>query len=1353
MWTLFGTLVDAAKNPVPQATVTVYPPAESYNDVPGSLLTRPYTATTGTDGTFTMTVDSVPGIVWLIQVDNDQPVTIPDPGDGQSININRLTPAYVPNWMGGKRVAVGAGIAALRTVGTDLVATLTNGSTLPPVPLWSGSALDADDSARALMSFAQAHLIDDDPCVVVMGQGDAEGAGSTMPSNRWMNVLMDSLRSNYSKFTDDRGVGYVPALYSDQSMASSNYRTSSGGNVSLVHDAGGLGFRTALLEPDADDPSMVTWPAFDCSSITVYYPTDAERKGSLQVWVDGVKVTTLSCDPGANEPNAAASYTWRGLDGAHTLRIIRDTVNDSPALVHGAYFATSDQGVRVYDASSGGDSPQTASMLANGPLVSPGAQTKVYQSLAALQPNLVILSLGQADMTSSTYLQWGADLATVAQLIKTACPQAGILLVHSPMLLSDANTPSVGSVRTLIQFEDEARNAIATKAGASMLSLGRIWNPQPGAGAAQQDPWGWLDADGTAPSDTGHALIANYIVALFRKVLSGGVVTSIDGKSGAVILTGDDIKPGGSALNPAVVASGVVRPGSYADGSGQWTPLPTRSSLSQQRGMVPFKAALATGTAKVLFLGDGKAEGAGATVLDRRWQSLVTASLREQAFGSSGADQGAGYVPVWNTSVQAGLTTGQTPVFSNVEDVDYTLLSDQAGLGLRSARLFTVGTTITFPGQACRYLTICYTSVANGGGVVDVLVDGQTQTSIDTTMGDSDVVVADGMGVGRVSLDLNTVDVRQVQLRVSSGTPTIEGVFFATSLSGLSVADSTRQTFNLVGPTQGAGSVSTADQLEMAALANFNPDLIVLATGTTEQSTGDDASWREDLTAYLQRLAQHCPAAGILMLQGAARPVDVRDPAIGLARSAAYSSTAQQVTDQSSIASAVFESALWQPTDADVSNPLDPVEQDPFGWLADDTNPSDLGHARIAEHLLQTIIPGTGAAVNANTLTTTVLDSALASDMANISSASRSVLDATYERRDLFRGLLPWRAAYANRRHAAASIAVVSDFEGIGATPPVWANTWQQILADQLAGTDVGQNLVVPAYSPASQLVANATMTPSSGVGTPAVAINGSGVGGKILQMPSGASASYPARPMTGFRVWYRGISTDGSADVSVDGTVVGTIDGSVATEAGVWPADGWNFVANGSHTVEITSKAKQFELAAVEFANGDETTGVHMYDHSRYAMRMEDATSSGSVAGMWKMIAAQEPSLLIIMLGADDLGKSPDTYTSSLVSLQQNIDAALVGTSYSILLAMSPKPVLNPPGTTAQWNTYVDACRAVAAAYPTRCSFVDLQGMWPDLVLGGSTSLGLMVEDDYPFNFSPAGQQAVADALYRVLG
>lgn len=1345
-WNLYGTLESAAREPLAGVPVVVYPPASSYNDANTHVIDKVAADVSNEQGYFSIPVASVPGIVWLVGVGTDEPVTIPDPGPGASVNIDSLNPAYVPNWQGGKRVSQGAGIVSLRAEGSDLIATLNNGAVLPPVPFWSGETLDANDSSRAFLPLSSQHDQNAAMRVLVVGGGDGEGAGADVPADRWIDVMGDILRSAYGGVSGDQGVGYIPAVYADQSMNASPLQPALTGTV-IPTNTSGLGNRSVQLGPDGSDSSSITWPAQKCNSITVHYATDANSKGSFQVWVDGTKQATLSSDPGSGDPNAAKTWTWTGTPANHTLRIIWDpTANSQPAVVQGAFFSTSTVGVKIYDGSRGGTTPQNLFEVA-------GDQS-TKDLLAALQPHLVVLAFGRDEMATSTAAAWGASLRGTMAMIGNSAPGAGVLVVHDPMILSDANGATGALPNTVLtSFEDAARNVVADYPAASVLNLSRLWQPRPGSGSAAQDPWGWLDVDGDF-STQAHMLVGRYVARVFQKVLSGGAVTSVSGRTGNITLTASDITSTGGGFDPEVLAGGFPESGKYVDGSGQWTPLPAAGALTQQRGLIPMKEALEAGTVRIAVVGDGKAEGGGASDISLRWQRKISDALRDQMFASPNADQGAGYIPVWSTVLKSEATFGSGVVLSGAENSDYTLIGNAGGFGGRSAILQTVGTSATFPSSTVRYLTVCWTIDPANGGTFTVVVDGNLLATIDTTQQPTAAigeVTTDLPNIGRQIIDLESIDTRQVVLASTGGTPTIEGILFATSNTGLTMVDASSSNFALVSDDFNAGSVDDlkTNKLANASLAQFDPHLVILATGTAEQEFADDTAWRTALGAYISTLTTVCPNAGVLLLHGAARPEDVRDPGIGLGRCGTYESSSQIITGQAQFATMVRESTLWQPNAKAVLNPENPTEQDPAGWLNGDFYPSDFGHARIAEHLVQTLIPGSGSATSANTLTVAMLDAALASDLSNVGSASRTLLDASYRRKDQRTGLIPWLAGYAARKASFTSIVVLSDFEGVGAATPVRDNKWQSLLRESLSGAATS-GMIIPGYTAASGLTTEATYSPTSGASAPSVVVEGNGFGGRIIRIPSTGSVTLPAVTCTSFRLWYRIDSThSGAADVAVDGTKVGSIAANgTANEIARWPVAGPQTVTAGSRVVKISATSGSFDLAAVEFFNGDETVGIHLYDHSRQGMQLADAVSSSS-GGMWQMIAATSPALLVVMLGSHDLGGDTATFNSNLLALQQKISQ--YAPNSSVLLAVPPRPVVNGADP-AQWDSFVNGMVTLAGLNPAKYAITNLQETWPLLQVGGATSLGLMVETDYPINYSPAGHQAVADALLRVL-
>ena len=128
-------------------------------------------------------------------------------------------------------------------------------------------------------------------------------------------------------------------------------------------------------------------------------------------------------------------------------------------------------------------------------------------------------------------------------------------------------------------------------------------------------------------------------------------VQSVAGKQGDVTLTADDITDGEQRWGAAVVNS------------------------SSEKGLTPFRKAVGSGSATVAVVGGSSTEGAGVSILDKRWQDTLRDSLR-QTTGLT-ANTGVGYIP-------ARYATGglyPTPRLMGTEGTDYAF-STHSGLCL-----------------------------------------------------------------------------------------------------------------------------------------------------------------------------------------------------------------------------------------------------------------------------------------------------------------------------------------------------------------------------------------------------------------------------------------------------------------------------------------------------------------------------------------------------------------------------------------------------------------------------------------------------------------------------------------------
>ncbi len=294
-----------------------------------------------------------------------------------------------------------------------------------------------------------------------------------------------------------------------------------------------------------------------------------------------------------------------------------------------------------------------------------------------------------------------------------------------------------------------------------------------------------------------------------------------------------------------------------------------------------------------------------------------------------------------------------------------------------------------------------------------------------------------------------------------------------------------------------------------------------------------------------------------------------------------------------------------------------------------------------------------------------------------------------------------WRAAYANRRSSRAVIATIGDSvqEGLGATSQ--NNGYLQRLADQVSWA---QPLLPHAFKSASKN-SNTWVSEWTFGGSGTEADNKwYGIGLKTIDLPS-------TRTMT--TTFY---GTSVQAHFATDlghGTPTITIDGVSYTGPNLSTGsfgDGviWSSVplSRGLHTITIGPSTAAIRFSGMKAFDGDESAGVHVYPGGRSGTTVQDWAQDqfgNPVTGAqaWpKAYAVVNPHLVIIAMGHNDyfFQTVPSTFQTKL---QQMIDLVKAQTTAdpSFLLEIYPKRADDPGTITYNWEQYVAAIKAVAAA------------------------------------------------------
>ncbi|NUT90856.1 MAG: hypothetical protein HOY78_02385 [Saccharothrix sp.] len=201
--------------------------------------------------------------------------------------------------------------------------------------------------------------------------------------------------------------------------------------------------------------------------------------------------------------------------------------------------------------------------------------------------------------------------------------------------------------------------------------------------------------------------------------------------------------------------------------------------------------------------------------------------------------------------------------------------------------------------------------------------------------------------------------------------------------------------------------------------------------------------------------------------------------------------------------------------------------------------------------------------------------------------------------------------------------------------------------------------------------------------------------------------------PCTGIQVFYRQLG--GAFTIEVDGVMVGTVSPPAITGdhyAGVATIEG---LSRTPHALVVRATGNTpTTISAVRELTGSPKSGVHVLN-AAYA-GTSSVTYSARTPGMRgnnRAIGAQDPSLLIFMVGSNDYASQVDPALYA-----EQMRAAVLATRAAcprrppVLLVQSFKrfDVVDP---THPWDAYGDALYDLAAALPD-VDYLDLSGHYP---------------------------------------
>lgn len=348
--------------------------------------------------------------------------------------------------------------------------------------------------------------------------------------------------------------------------------------------------------------------------------------------------------------------------------------------------------------------------------------------------------------------------------------------------------------------------------------------------------------------------------------------------------------------------------------------------------------------------------------------------------------------------------------------------------------------------------------------------------------------------------------------------------------------------------------------------------------------------------------------------------------------------------------------------------------------------------------------------------------------------------------------LVPWRTALAGAASGSdvANLVVIGDSIAEGAVAPAYHASWPMLAQDALR-TLVGRTGgigYVPATSTTGAVV---PAIPATVVGT----YDGwrYGLGGRAVFLTApGDHATYASQQTTQVRVRYSKIDVAaGGLKVFIDD--VETVTLSSNPGVGGQPSGGHVWTSGpltpGPHTVRVEPSVPGWVgvLEGVDFIDGDEAAGVRVYNAGHYGGQASDFV--GPMMGpSWQSVAAAQPDLVIIMLGANDITFS--SVSAFLASIDQMISKVPAGVPVMLMGCYLIGQYGDDPAMIAKWQQMQTGLRAKATG---RVAYLDLAPHWPKLLPDGSTNSGLMFESTNASHPNGAGHALIAQVVTAALG
>ncbi len=332
-------------------------------------------------------------------------------------------------------------------------------------------------------------------------------------------------------------------------------------------------------------------------------------------------------------------------------------------------------------------------------------------------------------------------------------------------------------------------------------------------------------------------------------------------------------------------------------------------------------------------------------------------------------------------------------------------------------------------------------------------------------------------------------------------------------------------------------------------------------------------------------------------------------------------------------------------------------------------------------------------------------------------------------------GLAAWRQGLGNRLYGTVNVVAIGSSTTAGNNATALARRY----VNQL-GSDLHTRYNAAAVAGGAHILgvdSGWTYTGTHGTDT-------NGLGLQSVTLATSATMGR-SETCTGFDVYYAQGPGAGAFTVSIDGAAAVTVtpdtNGTAARHDGVYSSP---TVTSGSHSILITASAATV-INSVYARGADESAGVRVYNSGLAGANA--GSFYGASAAFYQRLAALNPRLVLVMLGANDY--SGQTALATFSTQMQGIVDRIVG-------AVTPTPSILMVGTyrrldvtgvpTISWQQYLDAMAAVAAANPGIVEYVDISAPYPTTQEADQSSL-VIDPTDY-IHQTDRGHRLMSDLL-----